>query len=81
MKIYFDGVVFPSKNHSSIEVDIKDTRGLVIVSYSRKLPYAYSAIEVESLVAAMALSFALDIGISCAVLEGRFMGIFQSFDR
>lgn len=31
---------------------------------------AYSGVEVEALAAAMALSFALDIGISRAVLEG-----------
>ena len=78
MKINFDGAVFPSKNHSSIGVVIRDTRGLVIASYLRKLPYAYSVVEVESLATAMALSFASDIGISCA---RRFMGSFQSFDR
>ena len=49
---------------------IRDVRGSVIASCSKILPQAYSGVEVEALVAAMALSFASDIGISGAVLEG-----------
>lgn len=43
---------------------IKDVRGSVIASCSKILPQAYSGVEVEALAAAMALSFASDIGIS-----------------
>lgn len=39
VKINFDGAVFQSKNHSvSRYIDIRDTCGLVIASYLRKLP-------------------------------------------
>ena len=43
---------------------IRDVRGSVIASSSKILPQAYSGVEVEALAAAMALSFASDIGIS-----------------
>ena len=43
---------------------IRDVRGSVIASCSKILPQAYSGVEVEALAAAMALSFASDIGIS-----------------
>ena len=43
---------------------IRDVRGSVIASCSKILPQAYSGVEVEDLAAAMALSFASDIGIS-----------------
>ena len=49
----------------------------MIASYSKKLPKAYKAVEVEPLAEAMALSFALDIGISCAVLEGGSWEVFK----
>ena len=43
---------------------IRDVRGSVIAFCSKILPQAYSGVEVEALAAAMALSFASDIGIS-----------------
>ena len=43
---------------------IRDVRGSVIASCSKILPQAYSGVEVEALAAAMAFSFASDIGIS-----------------
>lgn len=55
---------------------IRDERGLILASCSKKLNYAYSAIKVEALaavevlVAAMALSLAAEIGIKNAILEG-----------
>ena len=78
MKINFDGAVFSSTNQFGVGVVIRDAHGLVITSYSRKLPKVYRAIEVESLAVAMALSFALDIGFSRAVLEGDSWEVFKA---
>ena len=50
----------------------------MLASYSRKLPKAYRAVGVESLVAVMALSFALDIGISRAILEDDSWEVFKA---
>ena len=50
----------------------------MLASYSRKLPKAYRAVGVESLVAVMALSFALDIGISRAILEDDSLEVFKA---
>ena len=50
----------------------------MLASYSRKLPKAYRVVGVESLVAVMALSFALDIGISRAILEDDSWEVFKA---
>ena len=78
VKINFDGAVFSNTNQFDVGVVIRDAHGLVITSYSRKLPKVYRAVEVESLAVAMALSFALDIGISCFVLEGDSWEVFKA---
>lgn len=48
---------------------IRDESGLILASCSKKLNHAYSAIEIEALAAAMALSLAMEIGIKSAVLD------------
>jgi len=42
LKINFDGVVFPKENKSGINIVIRDNRGLVIASCSKKLHQAYN---------------------------------------
>ena len=49
---------------------IRNNKGSVITSCSKKFPHAYSGSDIEAMTAAMTLPFALDIGITHAVLEG-----------
>ena len=70
VKINFDGAVFSGENKSGIGVVIRDNLGFVIASCSKKLRQAYNSSKVEALAAARALSFAADIGINKAILEG-----------
>ena len=70
VKINFDGTVFPKENKSGIRVVIRNNKGSVITSCSKKFPHAYSGSDIEAMTAAMTLPFALDIGITHAVLEG-----------
>ncbi|XP_075648656.1 uncharacterized protein LOC142619445 [Castanea sativa] len=70
VKINFDGAVFSSANAAGIGVVIRDSSGQVLASCSQRLSQAYSSTEVEALAAAKAVSFAAELGITKAVLEG-----------
>ncbi|KAL0000944.1 hypothetical protein SO802_014725 [Lithocarpus litseifolius] len=78
MKINFDGAVFPSENRLGIGVVIRDSAGLVIASCSQRLSQAYRSDEVEAFAAAKALSFAAEISISKAVMEGDSLTIIKA---
>ncbi|XP_075665465.1 uncharacterized protein LOC142635144 [Castanea sativa] len=80
-KINFDGAVFTGENKSGIGIVIRDRSGLVIASCSKKLQQAYSSAEVEALAAATALSFAADIGINKAILEGDSMEVITALSQ
>ena len=69
-KINFDGAIFPMEKKSSIGVVIRDSRGLVIASCSKVVHQVLGASEVEAMAATWALSFAADVGVNWAVLEG-----------
>ena len=49
---------------------IRDENGLVLGSCTKLLPQAYSAVEVEALAAATALTLARDLGMQRVILEG-----------
>lgn len=65
MKINFDGAIFSAENKFRIGIVILDSSSLVIASCSQLLPQAYLASEV-----AKTLSFAQEVGVSKAILEG-----------
>lgn len=69
IKINFDGAIFNYESKSGMGAVIRDESGLILASCSKKLNHAYSAIEIEALAAAMALSLAMEIGIKSAVLD------------
>ncbi|XP_023885019.1 uncharacterized protein LOC111997188 [Quercus suber] len=81
MKINFDRAAFSSENRSGIGVVIRYSVGLVIASCSQCLPQAYSSDEVKALAATKALSFAAEIGISKAVLEGDLLTIIKALSN
>ncbi|KAK9983964.1 hypothetical protein SO802_033489 [Lithocarpus litseifolius] len=70
VKINFDGATFPKEKKSGIGVVIRDTRGLVIASCSKVVHQVLSVSDIEALAAAWALSFASDVGVRQAILEG-----------
>ena len=70
VKINFDGAVFSKDNFSGVGAVIRDENGLVLGSCTKRLPQAYSAVEVEALAAATALALAKDLGVTWAILEG-----------
>ena len=72
------GWVFPKENEAGIGVVIRNNQGLVIALCSKKLTQAYSGDEIEALAAAVALSFASEIGVSSAVLEGNLLVLIKA---
>lgn len=67
-KINYNGAVFQEFHKSGIGVLIRDSHGLVIASMSQVIPQLFTAIEVEAAAAARALEFALELGVTQAVL-------------
>ena len=70
VKINFDGAVFAKENKSGARVGVRNEEGYMIASCTKKLQAAYNGGEVETISAVVALSFASEIGIKRAILEG-----------
>ena len=78
VKINFDGAVFANENKSRIGVVIRNDEGLVLASCAKKIPVAYSGCEIETMAAVAAFSFASDIGIKRAILEGDSLAVIKA---
>ena len=70
VKINFYGTVFSKENKSRVSAVVRDDNGLVLASCAKIVSQAYSAVEIESMAATIALSFTSDLGIRLVVLEG-----------
>ena len=69
-KINFDGAVFPLEKKTDVGIMIRDHRGRVIASCSKLIHQQLWSNEIEALAAGFALSFALEVGVKRAILEG-----------
>ena len=77
-KINFDGAVFTNDNYSEIGVVIINGSGSMLASCTKKINQAYSGEHIEALAAAIALSFASEIGFRRAVLEGESLAMINA---
>ena len=69
-KINFDGALFTSLDRAGIGFIIRDCNGLVMASLSQPIPLPLTALETETIAAARALGFALELGLNSVILEG-----------
>ena len=69
-KINYDGAVFTQQNRAGLGVVIRDSEGAVMASMSQQVPLPTTVAQVEALAARRAAVFALEIGITKAILEG-----------
>ncbi|XP_075655031.1 uncharacterized protein LOC142625226 [Castanea sativa] len=76
-KINFDGAIFPHDKKSGVGVVIRDHRGRVIASCSKLVHQQLSSNEIEAFAAGWALSFALDVGVKRAILEGDSLSVIK----
>ncbi|XP_030936275.1 uncharacterized protein LOC115961430 [Quercus lobata] len=76
-KINFDGVVFSHDKKTGIGVVIRDYKGLVIVSCSKLVHQELCSADIEAIAAGWALSFALDVGVKRAILEGDSLTVIE----
>ena len=70
VKINFDGAIFRSENRSGIGVVVRTHTGAILASLAQSIPQAFQPAEIEAIVAARALEFEQEIGITEAILEG-----------
>ena len=70
VKINFDDTTCSGTNKSGLNVVIKDSMGQVLASCSKVVNQAHNSSEVEAMAAGLALSFAAEIGVKNAILEG-----------
>ena len=66
VKINCDGATFKEQNKSGVGVVIRDGNGLILASLAKQIPQLYTALEVETMAAATALSFAAQLGFTVA---------------
>ena len=62
-------MIFSKENISRIGVVVRDENGMVLGSCTKRLPQAYSAMEVEAIAAATALVLSNDIGVRRVILK------------
>ena len=78
VKINLDGAVFSKDNFFGVGAMIRDENGLVLGSCTKRLPQAYSVVEVEALAAKIALALAKDLGVTRVILEGDSMVVIKA---
>ena len=70
VKINYDGAIFSEEGRADLGVVCRNSEGVVIASLAEQIPLPATITQVEALAARRAAFFAVDIGISTAVLEG-----------
>ena len=70
MKINYDGAIFSEEGRAGLGVVIRNSEGAVIASLSQQIPLPATVTQVEALAARRATEFAVELGITSAVLEG-----------
>ena len=70
VKINIDGAIFKSENRSGIGVAVRIHTSAILASLAQSIPQAFQPAEIEAIVAARALEFGQEIGITEAILEG-----------
>ena len=78
VKINFDGAMCPKKKKSGIGVVVRDVNGMVLASCVKIKHQPYKVVEIETLVAAVALSFTTDLGYRRIILEEDSMEVIQA---
>nr|POF01843.1 protein stay-green like, chloroplastic [Quercus suber] len=78
MKINFDGAVCSKNKRAGVGMVVRDTNSLVLASCTKPVHQPYKAAEVEPLAAAIALSFAVELGFRRVVLKGDSMQVIQA---
>ena len=70
VKINYDGAIFSEEGCAGLGVVCRNSEGVVIASLSEQIPLPATITQVEALAARRAAVFAVDLGITTAVLEG-----------
>ncbi|XP_030933785.1 uncharacterized protein LOC115959503 [Quercus lobata] len=70
VKINYDGAIFSEEGRVGLGVVCHNSEGVVIASLSEQIPLPATITQVEALAARRAAVFAVELGITMAVLEG-----------
>jgi len=79
-KVNFDGATFKDIGRAGIDAVICDNHGQVIASLSEQVNLPFSSDMVEAQAAARAMSFALEIGCSSFILEGKLESVIKTLN-
>ena len=70
LKINYDGAIFSEDGRAGLGVVVRNSKDVVIASLSQQIPLPATITQVEALVTRRAIEFAVELGITSAVLEG-----------
>ena len=76
-KINFNGAIFPLEKKTRVRVVIRDHRGQVITSCSKPVHQQLCSNDIKAMAAGCALSFALEVGVKRAILEGDSLSVIK----
>lgn len=66
----YDGATFNEQGKAGIVVVIRNSEGAVMASLSQQVPLPATVAQVEALAARRAIEFALEVGITQAIIKG-----------
>lgn len=69
-KVNYDGATFNEQGKAGIVVVIRNSEGAVMASLSQQVPLPATVAQVEALAARRAIEFALEVGITQAIIKG-----------
>ena len=69
-KVNYDGATFNEQGKAGIGVVIRNSEGPVMASLSQQVPLPATVAQVEALAARRAVEFALEVGITQAIIKG-----------
>ena len=69
MKVNYDGTIFSKDGRAGLGVVVRNSDGAVIASLSQQIHLPATVTQVEALATRRAIEFAVELGITSAVLE------------
>lgn len=69
-KVNYDGAIFSQQEKSGVGIVIRNEEGAVMASISQQMPLPTTVTQVKALAMRRAVEFALELGITRAIIEG-----------
>ena len=81
LKVNYDGAIFQEQGRAGIWVVIRNLAGVVMASLSQQIPLPTTVAQVEAMAVRKAIEFAMELGITQAIIEGDSETIYKDLSN